>query len=318
MRTSVITRFTKNDRALSGRRRIATVAATVVLAGGVQVLATDTAWACGDYRVTGAYKAPAGAPGLSPDTAIVSAGSTVAADGSWNEVSLKVTNRAAEDAHGMEPVLGLVTPGPGAAARGKDVRVQFQDHTGAWKNLQLRDGCTRVLDVTGSQRQRMAAHSTMTFKFRYALAPSTPAGVTSINLLASTEMAGSQGPGDSGFKPVKVTHPQDAGTATAKPAAPTAAAKPKPAPTKAAPAKEAPAEAAEPATDRSQTAAPAAEAPKASAPSAAPATTAPAGTPELARTGSSATNTLLAAGSAFLLALGAGVLVAVRRLRPRR
>ncbi|MFJ6379828.1 LPXTG cell wall anchor domain-containing protein [Kitasatospora sp. NPDC092039] len=317
MRTSVITRFAKNDRALSGRRRIATVAATVVLAGGVQLLATDTAWACGDYRVTGAYQAPAGAPGLSPDTAIVSAGSTVVADGSWNEVSLKVTNRADEDAHGMEPFLGLVTPGPGAAARGKDVRVQFQDHTGAWKNLQLSEGCTRVVDVTGSQRQRMAAHSSMTFRFRYSLASSTPAGVTTVNLLASTEMAGSQGPGDSGFKPVKVTHPQNTGTGTgtAKPAAP---AKPKPAPSKAAPAKEATAEAAEPATDRSQTAAPAAGAPKASAPSAAPATTAPAGTPELARTGSSATNTLLAAGSALLLALGAGVLVAVRRLRPRR
>ncbi|MFE7529763.1 hypothetical protein ACFU7Y_29225, partial [Kitasatospora sp. NPDC057542] len=256
MRMPVITRFTKNDRALS-RRRLATVAAAAVLAGGVQLLATDTAWACGDYRVTGAYEAPTNVPGLSPDTAITSAKSSVVADGSWNEVSLKVTNKAGEDAHGMEPFLGLVTPGSGAAARPKDVKVQFQDYTGAWKNLQLQDGCSRVIDVTGSQRQRMAANSSVTFKFRYSLAPSTPVGVTTINLLASTESAGSQGPGNSGFKPVKVTHPQD--TAAAEPTTP---AKPKPTPTKAA-------EPAEPVADRTKDAVPAvpaAEAPKANAP----------------------------------------------------
>ncbi|MFJ6773295.1 hypothetical protein ACIQOV_20485, partial [Kitasatospora sp. NPDC091257] len=205
MRMTVITRFAKNDRALSGRRRIATVAATVVLAGGVQFLATDTAWACGDHRLGGAYEAPTNVPGLSPDTAITSAKSSVVADGSWNEVSLKVTNKAAEDAHGMEPFLGLVTPGPGAAARLKDVRIQYLDYTGAWKNLQLQDGCMRSVEVTGSQRQRMAANSSDTFKFRYSLAAATPAGVTTINLFASAEMAGSQGPGSSDFKTVKVT-----------------------------------------------------------------------------------------------------------------
>ncbi|MGW2866611.1 LAETG motif-containing sortase-dependent surface protein [Kitasatospora sp. NPDC001225] len=302
MRTSVITRFAKNDRAFSGRRRIATVAATVVLAGGVQFLATDTAWACGDHRLNGAYEAPANVPGLSPDTAIVSAKSSVVADGSWNEVSVKVTNKAAEDAHGMEPFLGIHTPGSGAAARLKDVKIQYEDYTGAWKNLQLLDGCSRVVDITGSQRQRMAANSSATFKFRYSLAAGTPAGVTTIDLLASTEMAGSQGPGDSGFKTVKVTHPQD--TADTKPTTPA-----KPAPTK--DTKPAPAK---PAAEQTKDTAPA-PAPKPTTPSAAPATTAPAGTPELAQTGSSSTNTFLAASSALLLALGAGALVAVRRLR---
>ncbi|MFD4657938.1 LAETG motif-containing sortase-dependent surface protein [Kitasatospora sp. NPDC058444] len=315
MRTSVISRFAKNDRALSGRRRVAVLAATTVLAGGVQFLATDTAWACGDHRLGGAYEAPADVPGLSPDTAITSARSSVVADGSWNEVSLKITNKAAEDAHGMEPFLGLVAPAPGTAVRLQDVRIQYLDYTGAWKNLRLQDGCTRAVEVTGSQRQRMAANSSLTFKFRYSLASGTPAGVTAINLFASTEMAGSQGAGSSAFKPVKVTHPQD--TAAAKPTTP---AKPKPTPTKAAPAK-----AAEPATEKTEQtgkteqtkgAAPAAEAPK--APAAAPATTAPAGTPELAQTGSSSADTFLAAGSALFLALGAGVLIAVRRLRPQR
>ncbi|MFE7591397.1 LAETG motif-containing sortase-dependent surface protein [Kitasatospora sp. NPDC057512] len=306
MRTSVINRFAKNDRAFSGRRRIATVAATVVLAGGVQLLATDTAWACGDHRLNGAYEAPANVPGLSPDTSIVSAKSSVVADGSWNEVSVKVTNKAAEDAHGMEPFLGIHTPGSGAAARLKDVRIQYLDYTGAWKNLQLIDGCSRVVDITGSQRQRMAANSSVTFRFRYSLAAATPAGVTTIDLLASTEMAGSQGPGDSGFKPVKVTPPQD--TAGAKPTTPA-----KPAPTK--DTKPAPAK---PATEQTKDTAPAAPAPKPTTPTAAPATTAPAGTPELAQTGSSSTNTFLAASSALLLALGAGVLIAVRRLRPQR
>ncbi|MFE7633994.1 LAETG motif-containing sortase-dependent surface protein [Kitasatospora sp. NPDC057518] len=305
MRTSVITRFAKNDRAFSGRRRIATVAATVVLAGGVQFLATDTAWACGDHRLNGAYEAPANVPGLSPDTAIVSAKSSVVADGSWNEVSVKVTNKAAEDAHGMEPFLGIHTPGSGAAARLKDVKIQYEDYTGAWKNLQLLDGCSRVVDITGSQRQRMAANSSATFKFRYSLAAGTPAGVTTIDLLASTEMAGSQGPGDSGFKTVKVTHPQDA-TGTK----PTTPAKPKPTPTK--DAKPAPAK---PAAEQTKDTAPTAPAPKPTTPSAAPATTAPAGTPELAQTGSSSTNTFLAASAAALLALGAGALIAVRRLR---
>ncbi|MGW3075213.1 hypothetical protein [Kitasatospora sp. NPDC001132] len=311
MRTSVITRFAKNERALSGRRRIAVLAATTVLAGGVQFLATDTAWACGDHRISGAYHAPTDVPGLSPNTSITSAKSSVAADGSWNEVTLKIVNKSAEDAHGMEPFLAIHTPGSGAAARVKDVKIQYKDYTGAWKDLSLIDGCARVVDITGSQRERMTANSSVAVEFRYALAPSTPAGVTTIDLLASTEMAGSEGPGDSGFKPVTVTHPQDG--ATAKPTTP---ARPKPTAT---PTKEARSAPAKPAADKNTVPAPAAEAPEASAtPPAAPATTAPAGTPELAQTGSSATNTFLALSSALFLALGAGVLIAVRRLRPQR
>ncbi|MFD0348369.1 hypothetical protein ACFQ0M_24695 [Kitasatospora aburaviensis] len=50
MRTSVINRFAKNDRAFSGRRTLAALATTVVVAGGVQILTTDAAWACGDIR----------------------------------------------------------------------------------------------------------------------------------------------------------------------------------------------------------------------------------------------------------------------------
>ncbi|MBO1419802.1 hypothetical protein, partial [Streptomyces sp. FH025] len=67
MRTSVIIRFAKNDRSLSTRRRIAAIATTAVLAGGIQILATDSAWACaGPYPVTAPTSAPT-APAVTHD-----------------------------------------------------------------------------------------------------------------------------------------------------------------------------------------------------------------------------------------------------------
>ncbi|MEU8924124.1 LAETG motif-containing sortase-dependent surface protein [Kitasatospora sp. NPDC048545] len=312
MRTPVITHFAKNDRALSGRRRIAVLAATTVLAGGIQFLATDSAWACGDERIGGPVSVAPGTATASPDAALVSAPSSVVADGRWNEVTLKVTDRTGVDAHGMEPFLGLYTPGSGSAARVGDVRMQLLDYTGTWKDLTLIQGCYRVVDAASTQRSRLDNGSSATFKFRFSLSPNTPEGVTTVDLLASANSAGATTTGGSDLKPVKVTR-----TRGAAPAAPTTPAKPtKPAPTKTA--KPAPAE---PASDRTpaKAAAPAkAPAAPAATPTAAPATTAPAGTPELAQTGSSSANSLLALSSAVLLALGAGVLVAVRRLRPQR
>ncbi|MFF7994082.1 LPXTG cell wall anchor domain-containing protein [Kitasatospora xanthocidica] len=311
MRMPVITRFAKNDRALSGRRRIAVLAATTVLAGGVQFLATDTAWACGDERIGGPVSVAPGTTDASPDATLVSAPASVVADGSWNEVTLKVTDRTGVDAHGMEPFLGLYTPGSGSAARVGDVRMQFLDYTGTWKDLKLIQGCYRVVDAASTQRARLDNGDSATFTFRFSLSPNTPEGVTTVDLLASANRAGASTNGGSDLKPVKVTRAR--GTATAaKPTAPA-----KPAPTKTA--KPAPAE---PAADRTPAkAAEPAKAPAAAptaAPSTAPATTAPAGTPELAQTGASSTNTFLALSSAALLALGAGVLIAVRRLRPQR
>ncbi|MFH8380063.1 LPXTG cell wall anchor domain-containing protein [Kitasatospora sp. NPDC018058] len=310
MRTSVITRFAKNARSLSSRRRVAALAATTVLAGGIQFLATDTAWACGDERTGGPVSVAPGTAGAAPDAVLVSTPSSVVADGSWNEVTLKVTDRTGEDAHGMEPFFGLYTPGSGSAAGAGDVRMQLLDYTGTWKDLKPVQGCYRGVDVASTQRSRLDNGQSATFKFRFSLAPTTPQGVTTVDLLASANSAGATTTGGSDFKPVKVTHAQ--GTATAKPVTP---AKPVPAPAKEArkaepAADKTPAKAAEPA--KAPAAAPSAT------PSAAPATSAPAGTPELAQTGASSTNTFLAVSSAALLALGAGVLIAVRRLRPQR
>ncbi|MEU8515191.1 LAETG motif-containing sortase-dependent surface protein [Kitasatospora sp. NPDC048722] len=317
MRTSVITRFAKNTRSLSTRRRIAALATTVVLAGGIQALATDTAWACGDDRITGPHQVAPGTADASPDAAFVATPSSAVADGSWNEVTLKVTNRTGVDAHGMEPFLTVYTPGSGDEVAVRDVRMQFLDYTGTWKDLRLIPNCYREVEAAETQRARLDNGQSATFKFRFSLSPSVSGNVAEIDLLTSANRAGNKLAGGTDLKPVKLAHAQDSGPAAAKP---TQSAKPAPAKT----AK--PAKPAKPAADETKAAAPAApaapaaEAPKSpvAAPTTAPATTAPDGATELAHTGSSSANGFLAGSAAALLALGAGVLIAVRRLRTQR
>ncbi|MFI9330562.1 hypothetical protein ACIGZJ_23835 [Kitasatospora sp. NPDC052868] len=306
MRTSVITAFAKNARSLSGRRRLAVVAATAVLAGGVQLVAADSSWACGDMRISGPNPAATHteAQYMAPDAAL-STKATVAADGSWNEVAVQVTNKTGVDAHGMQASFGIYTPGTGASLRTQDVRIQVQEN-GAWKNVQSIAGCMRTVDAGYEQRQRLDNGSSATIKFRYSIAAASSKNIGTIQLVADAWRQGAAGTGASDLKTVKVTHGQATTTKPAETAKPTA----KPS----TPAKPA----AKPAADQTTTAAPKpAEAPKAT-PSAAPATTAPAGTPELAQTGAHTPNGLLAATAAALLALGAGALIAVRRMRPQR
>ncbi|MCG6494610.1 LAETG motif-containing sortase-dependent surface protein [Kitasatospora sp. A2-31] len=111
-----------------------------------------------------------------------------------------------------------------------------------------------------------------------------------------------------GFRTVQVTHPKAAAAAK-----PTTAAKPAPAqPAAAQPAVAEPAPAQ--AAGAKAVAAPVIPAaPATGAPAAAPA-----GTTELAQTGADTPTGFLAAASAAVLALGAGVMIAVRRLRPQR
>ncbi|GAB7181981.1 hypothetical protein ATKI12_1812 [Kitasatospora sp. Ki12] len=299
MRMPVITRFAKNDRALSGRRRVAVLAATTVLAGGVQFLATDTAWACGDVRY--------GDPRPSVDKPTVpSAGfrvfdsNSVAADGSWTEFGLSIGNLTGTDVPKTAPAFGLSAASKGTRLRVKDVRVEVMQH-GAWKPLKLDVGCIGLDADTDGLAQPLSNGRAANFMFRVSLSPDSPKDLTSLSLVTNaTNDKGEEETWD--HREVKVTHPKAAPAAK-----PTQAAKP--APTKSAkPA---------PAADNSPADKPA-EMAQAAAPSAAPATTAPAGTPELAQTGASSTNTFLALSSAALLALGAGVLIAVRRLRPQR
>ncbi|MGW3038668.1 LPXTG cell wall anchor domain-containing protein [Kitasatospora sp. NPDC001159] len=299
MRTSAITRFAKNDRTFSGRR-LAALAATVVLAGGVQILATDTAWACsGPYQAnnpTISKEAQArhhnGTPVsgfIDPDTA-----ASLQVGGSA-EIGVEFANFTGADYEDAAPSLTL-RDGSGANLHLKDVTVEAM-HNGAWVKLGTDDGCggEAVRVDTSSLLQPLKDGRASRMMFRVSLAAGAPKDLTSLSITTSA-WAEVSGTGKSATRSVKVVHPK---TAEAKP---TSAAKP------------APAKPAKPAADKTE-AAPAAD--KTEAAPATPATTAPEGTPELAHTGASENNTFLAVSAAALLALGAGVLIAVRRLRPQ-
>ncbi|MBP0453753.1 hypothetical protein J5Y04_30045 [Kitasatospora sp. RG8] len=311
MRKSVMPSIAKNVRSISGRRRLATLAATVVLAGSVQLMTAESSWACGDTRLGGPQAAASG-PGITeinPDAAFVSGKSSVAADGKWNEVAVKVTNKTGIDAHGVQPTFGIHAPGT-AALRTSDVHIQWLDYTNTWKDLASAPGCSNTVDADFTQRQRLDNGSSITFKFRYSLAPSTPKGVTKIQLVTDAFRPGGEANGATDMKTVNVTRAQS--TPDTKP---TTAAKPS---TKPAPAKPVEDKTPAPTTPAPTSTATKAPAATPTATPSAPATTAPAGTPELAHTGSSSSNGFLAATAAALVALGAGALIAVRRLRPQR
>ncbi|MEU1287264.1 LAETG motif-containing sortase-dependent surface protein [Kitasatospora sp. NPDC005856] len=332
MRMSVINHFAKNDRSLSGRRRVAVLAATTVLAGGVQFLATDTAWACGDASegaATIAAPAKPSAPAqhegsftagfhMTPD------GQSITAGGAKVEIGVGVTNFTGAPYQNVSAMLSLYNPmashpekGPAAALRAEDLTVEVATANG-WKPVGLRRGCDPTLFTLASPATttaRLENGRAANFMFRVGLSAKAPKDLTEIQIgaVASAPGFGATGGEDHTYRVVRT-----AGTTGS-----TTPAKPKPtptkaAPTKAAPTKAAPTKAAEPAVDRTKDTAPSAPAAPATPKATTPATTAPAGTPELAQTGSSSTNAFLAAGSALFLALGAGVLIAVRRLRPQR
>ncbi|MFD5465209.1 hypothetical protein ACFWIQ_20620 [Kitasatospora sp. NPDC127059] len=300
MRTSVITRFAKNDRAFSfsGRRRIALLAATTVLAGGVQLLATDTAWACGDARFgTSPVVDPTTRQPTVPNADFRDPlANSISTDGSWTEIGVGMTNFTGTDVAKATPGFGLSAAGRGTPLRAKDVRVEVM-RQGAWKPLKLNAGCIGLDADTASLAQPLTNGRAADFLFRVSLSPDSPKDLNALTLVtdAETDKATLEYWGN---RTVKVTHPK---TDRQTPAAEPAPAKP------AAPAAD---KTAAPAADK--TAAPAAQ------PTAAPATSAPAGTAELAHTGAAETNTFLATSAAALLALGAGVLLTVRRLRHRR
>ncbi|MEV7186490.1 LPXTG cell wall anchor domain-containing protein [Kitasatospora sp. NPDC093102] len=321
MRMPVITRFAKNDRTLSGRRRLAALAATAVLAGGVQFLATDTAWACGESDTTTRAKTTASvaeAPAADHQGSyqagfIMTPGNrTITAGGPKVEVGVSVTNFTGAPYQNVSALLGIYNPAAGGL-EAKDVTVEVAS-AGGWKPVKLvHGGCDPSLysvESPATTAPRLENGRAANFLFRVGLSAKAPKETTGLEFVALAKAPGF---------PITSSESRSfhvaRAAAPAPSAKPTTPAKPKPTPTK----DTKPAEPAEPAADRTKDTAPAApEAPKTSTPAAAPATTAPAGTPELAQTGSSSTNTFLAVSSAALLALGAGVLIAVRRLRPQR
>ncbi|WP_416875725.1 LAETG motif-containing sortase-dependent surface protein [Kitasatospora sp. SC0581] len=305
MRTSVITRFAKNDRAFSGRRRIATLAATVVLAGGVQLLTTDTAWACGDSDkapVTAQAKPSAADEedrsvelhGQGTNATFLKAPGTLTVGGPKTEFDVQFFNGTGADYHRIFPGIAFFNTN-GATPKPSQVTAEVMAN-GTWQRVKLANGCDPAIGGSlPSAGGPLADGHAVRYRFRVGLSADVATGIDGLQVTVKP----SEGRGVS--TDVKVVHP-------AAPAKPTTPAKPAPTKdTKPAPAK--------PAAEQTKDTAPAAPAPKPTTPSAAPATTAPAGTPELAQTGSSSTNTFLAASSALLLALGAGALIAVRRLR---
>ncbi|WP_316522337.1 hypothetical protein [Kitasatospora brasiliensis] len=306
MRTSVITRFAKNDRSISGRRRIAALAATTVLAGGMQLLATDTAWAGTPTAGTptaaaSTAKTPTpthhgtlepGFPKMNP------AGLSITAGGPKVQVTLSVANLTGAPYQNVTGVLGVYNPADGGL-RAEDLTIEVASG-GGWKPVKLVHGggdpsaFTVVSPATTTAR--LEDGRSVDFVFRVGLSAKASKEMTSLAFVAKAQAPGSE-PVTGSVRVFDVTH----AAAPAPDTKPTTPAKPAPKPTKSAE----PTKAAQPAADQSKDA----------APTAAPATTAPAGTPELAHTGSSGTNTFLALSSAAFLALGAGTLVAVRRLR---
>ncbi|MFB8235260.1 hypothetical protein ACFC58_01775 [Kitasatospora purpeofusca] len=357
MSTSVIPASAKNTVV---RRRVAAVAATVLLAGSVQLLTAESSWACGssDEPVAAAPKAAAkaaapkagapkaetapkteatvhsGAPGIgffmTPSLAITAGGPKV-------DIPVEVGNFTGADYRNVVPTLSLGTHRAGDGDGGvsyvpsKYLAVEYNAN-GTWQKLSLRRGCDPVLFATPAKGVPVANGHANHVTFRVSLAADAPAELDLIQVgLGATAEDGSHS--EWAQKQMTVKAPK-AGkpaptTTPAKPAKPAESAKPTARPTT--PAKPAakpapvsdgtPAAAPKPtapAAEPAKPAAPAAPAAPKSTPTAAPATTAPAGTPELAQTGADTPNGLLAGIAAGIAALGAGMVLTVRRLRAQR
>ncbi|MGA5816997.1 hypothetical protein ACPC54_03925 [Kitasatospora sp. NPDC094028] len=308
MRTSVITRFAKNDRSFSARRSLAALATTVVLAGGVQLLTATDASACSGPDTDGNVPAVSQETLQDRDFDLHGAGAkasffdvpeTLTVGGAKAEFGVQIANFSKADYHKVAAGFGLFNP-HGATPRPSQVTVEVMDH-GHWKRLTMKGGCDPAIHAVGMEAlgEPLAVGRARRYMFRVSISADAPKDMNELQVYG--------GDFASATTTVKVVRQAPA----AEPAAPA-----KPKATKK-PAKPAPAE---PAADTTQAPAKAAEPAKAPAatPTAAPATTAPAGTPELAHTGAAENNTFLAVSSALFLALGSGVLIAVRRMRPQR
>ncbi|MFJ6140029.1 hypothetical protein [Kitasatospora sp. NPDC092286] len=316
MRKSVISAFAKNTPSRSGRRRAATLAATVLLAGSVQLLTTDTAWACGaPLGAPAGASAPkaAGPSAKAADTHrgtidagfFMTPGLTVLAGGPKVEIPVEVGNFTGAPYRKAVPSLSFFNENGGAPLRAEDLTVEVRS-TGAWQKVPLVRGCDPVLYATAPKGEPVADGRAVHFTFRVGLAAKATADLDGIRVgLTADAEDGKHSPWV--FKNMSVTH-------RTTPASPKPAPTTKPSSKPSSTAKPVPAKPAAAQTP----AAPAAPAKAPAATPSAPATTAPAGTPELAQTGADTPNGFLAASAAAFVALGAGVLIAVRRLRPQR
>ncbi|MER6400203.1 hypothetical protein ABT263_29810 [Kitasatospora sp. NPDC001603] len=323
MRKSVMPSFAKNVTATSGRRRLAAVAATVVLAGSVQLMTAEASSACGSGNTAAAEAKPvtpasAHKGDLTAGFHMTPDGQSITAGGAKAEIGVGVTNFTGAPYENVGPMIAIFNPK--GATRLEDFTVEAAT-AGGWKRLSLHHGCdpTIIADTSSLKTKQLTDGRATHFAFRVSVSANAAADLKSFEVYIGGKADGY--PGEHGgthtYTVVRTPAPAKPAT-TAKPAAkPTTSAKPTAKP--AAPKSAAPVA---PVEDKTQTPATPKATPTASATTApattAPATTAPAGTPELAQTGAGTPNGFLAAASAAFVALGAGVLIAVRRLRPQR
>ncbi|MCP2313633.1 hypothetical protein [Kitasatospora paracochleata] len=283
MRTSAISASARNVHAFSARRRLATVAAVAVLAGGVQFLGTDSAWACeGPYRANNpiiSNEAQQRHHSAAPAADFVQPAPLTLAAGSPTEIGVEFANTSGAEFDAAAPTLTLKDAGGKQRLRLKDVTVEVM-RDGAWQKLGIDDGCggEAIRVDTSPLMQHLPDGRAARALFRVGLAAGAPTDLTALSVTTSA-FAEVTGTGTAHSTTVEVTHPDT------EPVAVT------------------------PATDR--TAAPA-------TPSSAPTTPAPVGTAELARTGPGTPTGLLAAPAAALAALGTGILIVARRRRTHR
>ncbi|MFE7562645.1 hypothetical protein [Kitasatospora sp. NPDC057500] len=328
MHTSIM-RASANTVTATRRRRIATVAATLLLAGSVQLLTAESSSACGGPDKAYNPEVPAAALEVKHrgdiSSAFLDSASRITPGGSKAEIGTQIANFTGGDFHIAAPALTVT--GKGAKLQPKDVTAEVFVN-GAWKKLTTGADCYgRSVDIdTSPLLTSLKDGRASRLIFRIGLSAKAPASLSAVSVTLSAWSESTSGKQSS--RTLTVSRADAPGKATTAPAAkPTPA---KPTPTKPAPAKPAAAPtAAAPAADSAPaTSAPAAPAtPKStptaapatpkSTPTAAPATTAPAGTPELAQTGADTPNGLLAGIAAALAAVGAGTVIAVRRLRAR-
>ncbi|MFD0274920.1 hypothetical protein ACFVHB_13610 [Kitasatospora sp. NPDC127111] len=319
MRKSVITTSAKNVRSLSGRRRLATIAATAVLAGGIQFLTTDAAWA--------ADAGQAANPGSAPTA-------STAVHNGHVQAGLFMTKSLSITAGGPKVEIPVeVVNFTGAPYRHVTAGVAFRDTVDmigldstmmtvealtpqGWRKVSLGHSSDGFLGGESPYGEPLQDGRAAHFTFRVGLSATAPHGLTRIQVNVSGSAEDNHG--DYQENEMSVVHP----------AAPAKPAPGKPTPSKTAkPAAGATQTQAQPVADRTPAPVAAAAVPAPAAAAVVPAVAEPAtpladagpttGAPELARTGVDA-GWLTAAVGAVLLALGAGARFAARRLRPRR
>ncbi|MFF1873479.1 LPXTG cell wall anchor domain-containing protein [Kitasatospora herbaricolor] len=303
MRASGISAFTKNVPSLSRRGRAAGLAATVLLAGGVQLLGTGSAWACGapdDSTASPAVTAPAEHHGDAVTTFGAPVPTSITAGGGKIEFTASSVNRTGA---GYDDFKQLITINAADPSRGEirtgDLTVEVRLANGSWKPLPVVRYCDpgNWADTSSLAKPLPDGGSTQ-FRYRIGLSAGTDPAVDQLII------------GGDSDADITVPIKRTAATPTHSPTqAPTQAATVAPGSTPTAPATTATPTASAATTPPATTPPAATGAPEATA----TATAAPA---ELAHTGGSrSTGPLIGAGGALVLLGAGGLLVARRRAR---